>query len=180
MIRPPEESQEPPLGELATLSREQQPPQALEERVVTELRRQSLIRGPRRPWRQMAAAVLLLGSGVVAGRLSAPSSVAPVTTQPRFLLLLSQAPAAASDSGRIAEYRAWAVGLREAGRQISGERLEEEALAVDRDRAPEPVDDRNQGYFVVSAASLDEAAELARSSPHVRAGGRVVVRPIAR
>jgi hypothetical protein len=180
MIRPPEGPEEPPLGELATLSREEPPPSALEDRVVAELRRQVLLRGQPLAWRQMAAAVLLLASGVAAGRWSVPSGVAPATTQPRFLLLLSQAPPAASESDRVAEYRAWAVGLRQAGRQISGERLEGEALAVDRLRAPERVDDRNQGYFIVSAASLEEAAELARSSPHVRAGGHIVVRPIAR
>jgi hypothetical protein len=178
MIRP-EEPQEPPLHELEALAREHEPPLALEERVAAELRRQSLLRRASKRWRQMAAAVFLVASGIAVGRLSAPSGVVPATTQPRFLLLLSQAPPAESESGRVAEYRAWAVGLRTAGRQISGERLEREALAVDRDRAAERVDDRNQGYFIVSAANLEEAAELARSSPHVRAGGHIIVRPIA-
>ena len=128
---------------------------------------------------EIAAAVLLLGAGIAAGRFTAPSGLAPAPTQPRFLLLLSQAPTDSPGDGRVAEYRAWAIGLREAGRQISGERLAGEAVAVDQNSAPQAVNDDTQGYFIVSAASLDEAVALARSSPHVRAGGRVIVRPIA-
>ena len=39
-------------------------------------------------------------------------------------------------------------------------------------------DDQLQGFFIVSGADLDDAANVARSSPHVQAGGRVIVRPI--
>jgi hypothetical protein len=35
-----------------------------------------------------------------------------------------------------------------------------------------------EGLFIVRAASLAEAAALAEGSPHVRRGGRVVIRPI--
>ncbi|HJZ78850.1 MAG TPA: hypothetical protein VKD91_00845 [Pyrinomonadaceae bacterium] len=35
------------------------------------------------------------------------------------------------------------------------------------------------GYMIVNAESLAEAAEIARSSPHARLGGRITVRPVA-
>jgi hypothetical protein len=49
---------------------------------------------------------------------------------------------------------------------------------IERDRPSSRVPAEVQGFFVVSAASLEEAAAVARSSPHVRDGGRIVVRPI--
>ena len=36
-----------------------------------------------------------------------------------------------------------------------------------------------EGYFVISAGSLDEAVSVAKTCPHAARGGRIVVRPVA-
>jgi hypothetical protein len=43
----------------------------------------------------------------------------------------------------------------------------------------EPADTGDvRGFFVISAATLEEATAVARSCPHTARGGRVIVRPI--
>ena len=178
MTRPPELPPEPPLPELSSLPREIEPPPPLEDRVVSAMRDASLIR--RRAglvWWQLAAAAALFTAGVAAGRLSTPGGTPP-TVQPRFLLLLLAGPATGLENARVAEYRAWAIAQREAGRQITGERLASGGVLVDRAGTDAPVHDDLQGFFIVSGAGLDDVANVARTSPHVRAGGRVIVRPI--
>ncbi len=75
-------------------------------------------------------------------------------------------------------YRAWARAQRAAGREISGERLAPDGRVVAPGVTTTPERDDLQGFFVISGASLDDAAAVARSSPHVQAGGRVLVRAI--
>jgi hypothetical protein len=178
MTRPPELPPEPPVPELSSLPRELDPPASLEDRVVAAIGQHALAGDRRRlRWWQIAAAVALFATGAAAGRLTGPEGSAPAL-QPRFLLLLLAGPNDGPEAERVAAYREWAIAERNAGRQISGERLAAEGLVVERDRPGDAVRDDVQGFFIVSAANLDEAAALARSSPHVRAGGRVIVRPI--
>jgi hypothetical protein len=164
------------------LPRELPPPPALEDRVVTALAHDGLLREPaplrRRWWMQTAAAALLFASGVLAGVMwdSGPTPVAP--GQPRFLLLLAggESVSPAEEMRTVEAYRAWAAGLRDAGRFITGQRLSPEAAMVPR----AAVEDESsvQGYFIVSAADLADAAAVAQASPHVARGGRIIVRPI--
>ena len=67
---------------------------------------------------------------------------------------------------------------RDAGRQISGERLADSGVAVGM-RGELPIARAEvQGFFVVSASTMDDAVAVARSSPHVQSGGTIIVRPI--
>jgi hypothetical protein len=144
------------------------PPPELEERTVTALRRERLLRSPAARWPrlwQSAAALAIFAAGLALGRTSAaPAVVAPGVASAPFLFLLEGGPVAATpaeETRTVEEYRAWAVKLRDDGRAVSGERLTDV-----------------RGFFVISAASLDEANQLARASPHARRGGRVIVHPI--
>jgi len=164
------------------LPRELPPPPALEDRVVMALADDGLLRelAPRRRrwWMHTAAAVLLFASGAVAGAMWDGGGAPAAPGQPRFLLLLEGGePVSPEEEMRIVEaYRAWAGGLRNAGRFITGERLGPAATVV----PSAAVDDANrlQGYFVVSAPDLADAAAVAKASPHVVRGGRIIVRPI--
>jgi len=179
MTMPPDYPDEP-LPDMSRLPREVPPPPALEGRVLSEMRQQQLVRRSNpRPWLQVAAAVVLLGSGIGIGRLLAPAAIAPTPrVEQRFMLLLWGAAPVSDDNARAREYGAWASATRQSGREISGERLSDEAVLIERDRPALPVPSEVQGFFIVSAASLEDAAAVARSSPHVRDGGRIVVRPI--
>jgi hypothetical protein len=144
------------------------PPPGLEERTVSALRRERLLNpaseGASRRWQYVAAAAIF-AAGLVLGRTSTPPVVmAPGVSSSPFLLLLEGGPVAATpaeETRTVEEYRAWAVKLRDEGRDVSGERL-----------------NNVRGFFVISAASLEEATALAEASPHARRGGRVIVRPI--
>jgi hypothetical protein len=181
MTMPPDRS-DTPLPEMSRLPRDVAPPPGLEDRVVAAMRQEKLLRpAGRAPWLQVAAALVFLAIGIGIGRWLLPQPVPPtpiVQFQPRFMLLLSGAAPVADDNARAREYGAWASAESKKGRYITGERLADEALLIERDRPSSRVPAEVQGFFVVSAAALEEAAAVARSSPHVRDGGRIVVRPI--
>lgn len=172
------EHEEPGLPEVAALPREMVPDAGLEDRTVRALARTGLLRSGRaRPsWLTAAAAVAVFAVGLTVGR--AMPRPAPAPDVPRFLLLLHGGPdglGAAEEARVAAEYGAWAVGLRESGRFVSGERLGDGSAVVPAGR--EEVDGV-RGFFLISASSFDEAVQVARSCPHARRGGRIVVRPI--
>jgi hypothetical protein len=82
-----------------------------------------------------------------------------------------------NDPALVDEYRRWALSLREAGRVVSGERLDDDVRIVQTSSTGGPPE-RVRGFFLISATSLDEAEAVARTCPHYRRGGSVVVRPI--
>jgi hypothetical protein len=161
-----------PLDEVASAPKEMAPPPALEDRVAAALRAQSLLRPQQPPswWWRVAAAVVLLGSGILIGRVTSPAATVPPqqASTNRFLFMLTDGDTSGDDVARSERYRQWAIEQQAAGRQITGERLANTGLAVMRQgSAPMPSPDV-QGYFVVSAANIEDAAAVARSSPHVQ------------
>jgi hypothetical protein len=154
------------------------PPVALEDQVMAQLHAMGVIRRGRRRWFDVVAAAALLALGVGLGTLLARPAD---DRRPTYLLLLypgSQPAADAQGEAEAArEYGGWAGRLRAEGRAITGERLADGVETVP-DRGPGGEGALLQGFFVVTAASAAEAAEIARSSPHVARGGTVVVRAI--
>jgi hypothetical protein len=181
--------QDDPLREdeqarFAALPRAVEPPPALEDRVVRELHARGALRprGPRRAWIQIAAALLLVASGFAIGRVTAADVGGPPTPAgSRFLLLLygAQSLTPAEEAARVAEYGAWARTEAAEGRLISGDKLGDQAAVVGDARGLGSVSLREpSGFFLIRAATLDEAVATASRCPHVRHGGTVLVRPI--
>jgi hypothetical protein len=169
-----------------------EPPPELEQRVLATLTQRGLLAPRRRssrlgPWLRAAAAIAagiaLYAAGTLAGRLSSGRGV---TTDPgpRFALLLyggSEEGGEAAELARVNEYRNWARGIAERGRYIAGEKLDTLALDVTpigasggTTRGPEAL----AGFFIIGAANAAEAETFARSCPHLRHGGRIIVRAI--
>ena len=109
--------------------------------------------------------------------------------RPRFALFLYEGPeydqpAPEAMAQRVREYVAWATEKRENGVVEGGEKLRDDGdLAIEPDgRTDEaaimPGASRLAGYFVVQADDRRAAAEIARTCPHVRYGGRIVIREI--
>jgi hypothetical protein len=164
-----------------------EPPPALEAATVRRLAQEGLVTAHRPGWGMRlaaaAAAVALFGLGLAVGaRRAAPHAAVPGA--PRFVLLLYDAPdeRALTDGqmqARVEEYRNWARDVRASGREIAGEKLEPDARPLGPSEgagAGWPLG----GYFVITARDLDAAVDVARSCPHLRHGGRVEVRAIAR
>jgi hypothetical protein len=167
---------------LHELPRSIQPDPALEDRVVAALRANNLLgkRDPaRRHWRAAAAAALFvvgLAAGYWSGTNAAPAVAAP--SGPVFALLLYGEPSiegGATEAQLVEEYGRWAIAIREAGHYITGERLNETTRTIG---APLPESAPVRGFFLVSAANLEQALALARSCPHARRGGQIIVRPV--
>jgi hypothetical protein len=162
-------------------------PPHLESRVARSLRGAGLLapvqrRGASRPWRTASfsaiAAGLLgfwLGFGVAAPRNASAPRIGATT--PRFVLLLYATPGA-NGRGGVEEHRQWAASIARSGHAITGEKLEPVA-APDPDAGAGAGTGALEGFFIVTARDEAEAATIARSAPHARHGGLVVVRRIA-
>ncbi len=164
------------------LPREVAPPPPLEDRVVAALSREGLVRATpamfRRAWTPWAAAVLVFAAGALAGAMWDGGAATTAPGQPKFLLLLEggERVSGEEETRTVEAYRAWAGGLSAAGRFITGERLASGAAVVPGADVADA--GRVQGYFIVSARDLADAAAVAEASPHVARGGRIIVRPI--
>jgi hypothetical protein len=151
---------------------EQSPPVELTDRVVRRLRAEGLLRTePRSAWLSLAAGAAALVLAFAAGWYTANRK----PDEDRYLLLLYGTPAQRSEA-RVEEYRAWAAEQRRLGRDVRGERLGPSEVFVGQGHAPSGL--ALLGFFLVSADGDTDAAEVARSHPHVRHGGAIVVRPI--
>lgn len=135
-------------------------------------------------WRRPVAAILaaaaglaLFAAGLALGRRFPPSRPPGPA---RFVLLLYGNPAVteADRSARVTEDRRWASALPE-GRLVGGEKLGLGGrwLGVPRGVVSGETD-QLRGWFVIDATDLAHAADLARTCPHLRRGGRILVRPI--
>lgn len=155
-------------------------PAGLEDRVVAALRADGRLAPKRAPrWQALAAAALFVVS--VAGAFSAGRlSMTPAQAGDKYLLLLygAEAVTPAEESARFAEYSSWAGRLQSERRLDGAERLGPAMRLAGSSmpglsESPQPL-----GFFLVRAASFDEASAIAADCPHVKHGGSVVVRKV--
>jgi hypothetical protein len=138
--------------------------------------------GWRWPTLLLAGVVLFVAGALVGRQLPTP---APRPVGARFILFLDDPQGRerdAEEAGRVREYGAWARQQRAAGLLVGGEKLEPTALALEGDGPPVPTAVPAAvvgGYFIVVASDLEAAVAIARTCPHLRHGGRIVIRPIA-
>ena len=173
------------------------PPPELEPRVRATLEARGLVRheallvphvaAPSRRTAWMAR-VGLLAAGVLIGvlikdTLGDSGRLTGAAAAGQYVLLLYDDPA--DDTGavhiaRAKEYGRWASTLTDGAKWVGGYEL---ADVVERlgpaSAASASGPDRLAGYFVIEAPSRERAAEVARSCPHLKYGGRVVVMTIA-
>jgi hypothetical protein len=154
---------------LRRLPREMTPPSRVAAALIASLPRHS---SSRFLWRLAVAASLVIAA-FAAGRVTATRSPTAPAAGQKFALLLYGGSAGSGDD-RAAEYGKWAVDLRRAGRQVSGERLADAAWTAGSTIGdPLPL----RGFFIISARDSDDAMALARRHPHAR-DGTVIIRPI--
>jgi hypothetical protein len=114
-----------------------------------------------------------------------------MSEQDRYMLILRGGKADRSlspnDFGAVVrKYLTWIDELRRSGRYEGGEPLEEKGKTVSGSRGSIVIDgpfaeakELVGGYFILKAANLDEAAEIAKGCPIFENGGTVEVRKIA-
>jgi hypothetical protein len=90
---------------------------------------------------------------------------------------------AAGNAAREAEYSAWIRSLARAGHALMGEKLALGGIDLRPSRPPvelaaAPTLEAAQGFFIIVAADEQAALAIAQTCPHLKYGGRVVVRLI--
>lgn len=177
----PDVDSESLAGQLAP---EIEPPVDLEQRVVASLRAAGTLKPRRRRWPlgHLVAAAAIFVAGLTVGVYGWRSGSPGTGTGPRFLFLLypdglSQ-PRGPDEDAVAREYAAWAAGLRRSGRTVTGDRLAREQPAGAGGASVDSPGSTLEGFFIVGANSLQQAVRFAEDSPHVRHGGRIVVRTI--
>lgn len=112
---------------------------------------------------------------------------------PKFLLMLMDNPTADANlspqemQAIVGEYTKWASSLAQQGKLDGGEKLAEEGGRLIRHTGPKvtvtdgPYAESKEvigGYFIVNAASYDEAVAIAKTCPHMTHGAATLVRRI--
>ncbi len=162
------------------------PPDAMRGEVVRTLRRRGVVRRPlglRVATATAAALALVLVGAMLGSRLAGAPADGPALaeTSSRYLLLLYEDEEFRASDTHVEEYREWAGSLAEKGLLEIGEKLAEEMYALEsgfEETSSLRPFDAPTGLFLFRAASLDEALETARECPHLKYGGRVVVREV--
>lgn len=174
-------------------------PESLEDRVIRALAARGAFDRPRVARRRRALAVAAVMAacltsfalgGLTSGRSVTSAGAAPGS---KWMLLLYEdaafvPPPVGQEATYVEEYRAWAATTRGQGLLLDGAELMEGGRLVGLDRtaaAGETADDvsssragRLTGYFVIRAATLDEASAIAATCPHMRHGGRIAIKPM--
>jgi hypothetical protein len=156
------------------------PPASVQDTTIAVLRERGLVYPRRRrmaiAWTAVAAAAILALVAWIAIRWTA----APVDG-PRFVLLLyaGSDPIAGTADTRRSEYGAWARELASRGVQVSGEELAEESAALGAANGSAEGEALPRGFFVIRAGDLAEAQRIASTCPHLRYGGRIVIKRVA-
>jgi hypothetical protein len=170
---------------LSALRRDLPAPEPLERAVVNELKARGLLERRRESPRWLRAVAVLAGTAALfaAGLLiggRSKSANPPSMAQSRYVLFLERdaAPPPEEEERRVQEYRLWTRGLAAAGHMIAGEKLSTETWRLGAANG-EARGDSVRGFFLIAARDDAEALEIARSCPHLRYGGRIVLRKVA-
>lgn len=176
--------------DVSSLTTEVKPPRQLEERVVDELRRRRLL-SRRSGWTWLvaaAAAAVMFAAGYGVATIRA-GNAPPQTSE--FALLLYEGSAfidAPADDPRrhVRTYSSWAARVADDGALVNAGELAEEPWLLDWDATSDSVTTSSDtapsgvlsGFFIVRAASIDEALVLAETHPHLRNRGQIELRQI--
>jgi hypothetical protein len=170
---------------LRELRRDVAPSEALERRVLEALKARAALPGASGPAtlgtaRFVAfAAAVFFGLGLWVGSRISTRTAPAAKAQTRYVLLLEGPgdPPPEEEARRVEEYKHWARSVAQSGHEITGERLGREISRLGPETSSGG-EESVRGFFVVAAGSDREALEIARGCPHLRHGGRIVVRAI--
>lgn len=133
-------------------------------------------RRPGWPLEAVAAVLLFLGGvalgrGLSPGAAPIPNAVTPALIEgdeePRYVLLIRGSPPAGDVETEVGAMTEWARSLWSQERLVWAERLHTETAIGRVEQAEGDI----RGLFVIRARNREEAARLARDSPHLAWGG---------
>jgi hypothetical protein len=157
------------------------PPQHIERALVDALRHQGLIGAPRRLWLLPTVAAAAVIVGIAAGMWGSRGLGDRPSSAARYVLLLYAGDQGEASPDRREEYARWARTVSAQGTAVSGNELAGDAEEITIAPPPQPYSNPTPllGYFVIGARDLAEARRIAATCPHLRHGGRIVLRRVA-
>ena len=157
-----------------------EPPSELEARVKQSLTDRGLIVSQARRSKILrqaigigAVAASFLFTGIFIGRNS-ESAAAPNGQRYALLLYRGESAPGAESTDRRKEYGEWLESVASNDRSFSGEELEPALATLGPPAASAPL----VGFFIVRAKSDAGARDIARTSPHLKHGGTIVLQRI--
>jgi len=161
------------------LEREKQPEAALERRIINKLKSEHLIitTYDMKAYLKWAATIAAIIVAFFLGGYSQQEN-----PEMAYMLILHEGEGfqPGEPTEMYNEYRNWMHSIDEKGIQINGQELKNEAVMVSSNRNINYLEgnenNRVTGYFVLNAASLDEAIAIARDNPHIKYGGTIQVK----
>jgi hypothetical protein len=169
-----------------TLREQPVAPDTLMETTMHALTRRGLLSGASPRWLLPLAAAASLAIGMFAGTLWRTPEAASPPQASHLLLLYEDAGYRAAPAGReherVEEYTRWAHALAARGRLADAAELGGQGWTFSADATGESQADSTlgtlTGFFLIAGADAAEAQRIARECPHLRHGGRVVLRPL--
>lgn len=167
--------------------KEMTPPDYLEKRVVEQLVKEGLIKKSGtvnyyiKVVGSIAAAILIFICGMYLERIitSPPVEIDPSLG---YLLILHEDNSfqPQDEQAMFQEYSTWMHQVSDAGVKITGQELKYESSVVSGPAKVKQFDGsengKTTGYFIVEAKSMDEAIQIAKTSPHIKYGGSIEVK----
>lgn len=171
------------------LKREEQPPAALERRIIDELKSNHLITSKTKTYKMnttlkwaasIAATVLLFFIGNYVGKQS--TAVQAIEPSRGYMLILHEDDLfkPGEPYEMYQEYAGWMENTMAKGIVMTGQELKNEAVIIDNQQNVKHLDEtsarKTTGYFILEAESLEIALEVAKSNPHIKYGGTIEVK----
>jgi len=171
-----------------------EPPRELASRVLGTLESRGLVSPAKRRGSPWISRIAVLAAGLVLGILARSAfqeqresrgTIAVQSPIDQYVLLLygdTPGDTGAVHVAREAEYGRWASALGAGVRWVGGHELHDVVAQFGDSTSPVGSDappERLAGFFVIEAQSREQAAHVARTCPHLKYGGRVIVMTVA-
>lgn len=179
------------------LARHKNPPDELEEIIMTRLKQEGPINSDERQnkWSLFrlamasAVAVLLLIFGIAIGSFWQNDAAGLANNKtPQFILLLRSDTQTGEKLSReeigkrVKEYTVWANQINEKGQLINAEKLKNKTGVLDQTKqlksAKTSTESQVVGFYLIKANNYEQAVSIAKDCPHLKYGGEVEVREI--
>lgn len=147
-------------------------PRRDEDRMVRLLAEEGLLKRSHRAAIGHGVLTAVAGLGLFAGGwATAALRPEPAVAGSTYVMLLYPSERFRPDPAHVAEYGAWARKAHGEGRVVDGQELGRTVAVLGPPASGAP-----NGLFVIQARSEASAIRLARSTPHLRHGGGVILR----
>lgn len=169
------------------LQSEKAPPRSLEKQIVKELEKQGELKRTTNmndyvKWAAAIAAMVLFFFGGRYFEQLQHQKIAGIDPTKGYILLLHEdlSFSPGDPMEMFEEYKTWMENTMNEGVKITGQELKNGATLVSNSGLSsngEDATERTTGYFILEAASYEEAVQVAVNNPHVKYGGSVEVKP---